>query len=208
MASINDTNVCNMALVELGANTITSLTDGSENAVRCNAIFGVTRDATLEAHDWSFARKRESLTKLAQAPVFEFDNAFQLPNDCLKPLYTDDDLSDGWPYRVPPSVQSVWVSLEHKRWQIEEGRRLLSDRESVDLIFTARQDSPDNWTRMFMETVVAHLAFRLAYPITRSIQAKRDWAAYYDELLAEAAGVDAQVGDDEGWVNEAITMER
>lgn len=206
MAS-NDTNVCNQVLVELGANTITSLTDGSENAQRCKAVYNDTLRATLEAHDWSFARKRKALTKLAGTPEFEFDNRFQLPSDCIRSLYTGDDLGSGWPYRVPPSVQSVWVSLEGKSWQIE-GDELLSDRDEVDLIYTARITSPSDWTPMFTEAMVAHLGARIAYAVTRSMALKDKWMQYYEHRLDEAAGVDAQRGDDEGWVRNDLTEER
>lgn len=203
----SETDICNEAISEFGDKQITSLTDGSVNAIRCSNLYQTTRDATLEAYDWTFARKRKALTKLAGSPVFEFDNKFQLPNDCLRPLYTGDELSSGWPYRVPPSVQSVWVNTDEKLWQVE-GRTLLSNDDTVDLIYTARITSPDDWTSMFKEAVVAHLAARLAYAITRSIQAKRDWMAYYQSLVEEAASVDAQVGDDEGWHRDDITIER
>lgn len=204
--ALNETNVCNMALVELGADTITSFTDGTVNATRCGTLYAPTRDATLEAHDWSFARKRAALTKLAETPEFEFDNVFMLPNDCIRPLHTDIE-TDGWPWRVPPSVQTVWVDDRVKQWQVE-GRKLYTNASTVDLLYTARITAPDDWTKLFLEAMTLHLCARLAWPVTRSRGVRLDYEKMYLAKLESAASVDAQVGDDEGWVRDDITRER
>lgn len=204
--ALNETNVCNMVLSELGGTTITSLTDGTENAVRCNALYAPARDAVLEAHDWRFARKQADLTKLAETPEFEFDNVFQLPNDCIRALYTDIS-TGGWPWRVGPSVQAVWPSDAIKNWQVQ-GRKLYTDANTVKLLYTARITTPSDWSRLFVQAVVAYLGSKLAWPITRSVSVQDRWMALFERTLDEAAGADAQVGDDEGWVREDITGER
>jgi hypothetical protein len=57
MAS-NDYDIVNLALIRLGANTITSLSDGSRNANAANTIYSIIRDEVLRSFDWGFAKRR------------------------------------------------------------------------------------------------------------------------------------------------------
>jgi hypothetical protein len=63
MAS-NDYDIVNLALVRLGANRITSLSDGSVNANEANAIYSLIRDEILRDHPWNFATRYEYLEEL------------------------------------------------------------------------------------------------------------------------------------------------
>lgn len=56
-----DYDIVNLALVRLGANRITSLTDGSRNANEANAIYALVRDEILREHDWGFATRMQYL---------------------------------------------------------------------------------------------------------------------------------------------------
>jgi len=60
MAS-TDIEIANLAFIRLGANTITSMTDGSRNATTINTIYGMIRDEVLRSFDWGFAKKRAYL---------------------------------------------------------------------------------------------------------------------------------------------------
>lgn len=107
----SEVEICNSALIKLGDDTITSLTDDSKRARLCNAQFARLRDEVLRAHPWNFAIRRASLAKLSQAPAFEFAAAFRLPEDpyCLRVLL----LFDG----------SAPQGISRHRWKIE-GRTL------------------------------------------------------------------------------------
>ena len=48
--------ICNAALLSIGADTITSLTEDSDEAAFMNARFEAVRDAVLRAHPWSCGR--------------------------------------------------------------------------------------------------------------------------------------------------------
>ena len=62
MAS-NDYDIVNLALIRLGANTITSLSDGSRNANTANKIYEMIRDEVLRSFDWGFAKRRAWLAQ-------------------------------------------------------------------------------------------------------------------------------------------------
>ncbi|MEG2434376.1 MAG: hypothetical protein RSB25_22310, partial [Acinetobacter sp.] len=61
-------SVCNEALSMLGAKTIQSFDDSTENARRCASIYDSTRKALLRMHPWSFAKKRTQLAPIATHP--------------------------------------------------------------------------------------------------------------------------------------------
>ena len=54
----SDYEIVNLALLRLGANTITSLSDGSRNATAANVIYDMIRDEILRSFDWGFAKRR------------------------------------------------------------------------------------------------------------------------------------------------------
>ena len=54
----NRVDIANLSLTWMGANLITSLEDEAPEAQILKANYDLARDATLEAHEWSFAIKR------------------------------------------------------------------------------------------------------------------------------------------------------
>jgi len=84
----SEVSICNRALAMLGANTITSLQDGSTESNVCNAVYADARDAVLRSHPWSCAIQRATLAQLSTKPVWGYDKAYSLPNDphCLSVL--------------------------------------------------------------------------------------------------------------------------
>ena len=68
----SEVDIANRALQKLGAESIVSLTQDSENARACNLCYEPIRDAELRAHPWNFAIKRASLaadSKIGRAHV-------------------------------------------------------------------------------------------------------------------------------------------
>ena len=59
MASVIE--ICNSALLQLGAQAITSLTENSKNARLCNARFNTVRDSVFRSHPWNSLIKRQKL---------------------------------------------------------------------------------------------------------------------------------------------------
>src|SRR5258706_8056812 len=55
--------ICKMALAEIGTrSTITSITDGSEEALYCNLYYTSVRDQALRSARWNFARHIDTIT--------------------------------------------------------------------------------------------------------------------------------------------------
>ena len=54
----SDVEICNKALLEIGEESITLLTDNNKRAEKCNLIFDDIRDSLLSMHPWKFALRR------------------------------------------------------------------------------------------------------------------------------------------------------
>src|SRR5258708_1820963 len=110
----SDTDICNMALVGLGAEPIAALGDNTDRARQCNILYGPARDAVMRAYPWRCLRSRAVLSPISSVivsggittisyPVQAWPTqintfAYQLPTDpyCLKVLHTNTEDTDDW----------------------------------------------------------------------------------------------------------------
>ncbi|MCB9996615.1 MAG: hypothetical protein H6869_09285 [Rhodospirillales bacterium] len=84
--ALSDIALCSRALIRIGAAPITSFSDGTAESEIAGALFSPVRDALLSAYSWSFATGQVALSELEDAPLADYENAFQLPNDFLRAL--------------------------------------------------------------------------------------------------------------------------
>lgn len=87
----SNVDICNLALTELGAARITSLSDDTKQARALNAVFDMKRDDLLTAHPWSFAIKRSQIPASATAPDFGWSYAYPVPSDYMKLVQIGDE---------------------------------------------------------------------------------------------------------------------
>lgn len=169
-----DVDICANALRLLGEDPIVSLEDDSERARLCNAFYAPTRDAVLRAHAWNFALRRAALNRLAAAPLFEWQAQFQLPADpfCLRVIRTDND---EYPWKI-------------------EGRLLLTNRDSVKILYVARILDVTLYDPLFVDALTYRLAEKMAMPITGSLEKAKAFRELYLQILAEALTYDGQEG--------------
>ena len=92
MASV--VQICNSALNQLGASSITALTDDSKNARLCNERYTTVRDAVFRSHPWNCLVKRIQLAQDTDTPPWGFTYQYTLPSDCLRVLQIKDYNSD------------------------------------------------------------------------------------------------------------------
>ena len=79
MPSVVD--ICNNALIDLGASAISSLTEDSKAARLCNQRFDSIRDTVFRFHPWNCLVKRASLAADTDTPAFEYSYQYTLPTD-------------------------------------------------------------------------------------------------------------------------------
>jgi len=162
--------ICSAALIELGEDRITSLTQDAERARIMRELYPAELDALLSEHPWNFALARVELAQSAEAPAFGFARAFVLPADCLA---------------------VVEVSPVEASWKVEAGR-LLADEAAVAVRYVRRVADPAAMPPCFRAVLAARLAARAAKRITGSSAEKERMEGLAAERLRTAKGRDAQ----------------
>lgn len=182
------TSICNSALVKIGAERITSLTDtDSVAAILCNEQFEKIRDEVLRAHPWNFALDRASLSQVAdyEDPLDEWSYKYALPSTCLRVLRTGDNAE----FKI-------------------EGRYLLSNESDVAILYIKKITDYSVYDPMALEALSLRIAVDLAYAITKSAPLAKSLMDSYRMILSEARSVDGQEGDGESHIITDFTYSR
>jgi len=174
MASV--VNMCNSALNLLGASTISALTDDTKNARLCNQRYEPVRNRVFRSHAWNCLHKRVQLAQNSSAPIVEYDHAYALPSDCLRVLKIHNGTTD-----------SIATDLDYKL----EGRNIVTDIDTVFLIYIALDTDPNNYDTYLRESISHQLAADLCYAITNNATLANQYMTRADERLREARFIDA-----------------
>lgn len=167
--------ICNSALLKLGAETITALSDNTRRAKLCNEQYDRIRKLLLRAHPWNFAIKRAALVANVATPAFGYDVQFDLPADYLRALEEEDVTED---------------------WAIE-GNALFANRDDFNLKYIADISDTTLFDPAFDELLALALAKELAYPLVQSMSLKDAMTREYDMALRDIRAFDAQEGNNE-----------
>ena len=161
-------SICNEALSMIGAKSIISFDENTDNARRCASIYDSTRRALLRLHPWSFAKKRAQLAPVTTYPTFGYSNAFPLPKDFIR-LYDSGQ----------------------QEYEIES-RHILANTNLINLVYVADQDNEEIWDSLFTDCMTLYLIRKLAKPITGS-QAEADSAwQQLQNMLKQARAINGQ----------------
>jgi hypothetical protein len=142
-------SICNNALISIGAKTIISLEDGTDEAIKCSVLYQVIADEVMMRGPWTRACSRASLAQLADAPAFGYLYQYQLPTVpvCLRILGIDESLRGEIDYRI-------------------EGNALLTDEETVKVRYIGRIENTEDYGPHLTSALIIRLAAALAYDLT------------------------------------------
>jgi len=174
MASVVD--ICNSALNQIGASNIISLTEDSKAARICNQRYNFVRDSVFRSHPWNCLTTRATIAPDTTTPAFEFSKQFTLPTNpfCLRVLQlSDTDIL----YKI-------------------EGRKLLCDESSIEMIYIGRVEDGNQYDLLLIEALAAAMAADLAYPLVGSSSLGANMYQLYQNKLTEARFVDATEDND------------
>jgi hypothetical protein len=174
------TDICNSALLRLGAATIADITDNSPEARACAIQYDSNRRSELRRHPWNFAIKRVVLAPDTAAPAFEFDAAFSLPADCLRVILPNDSTID---------------------WVIEGGKILTSWSSSpvtgsttantLSLRYVQDVEDVTKFDAAFYDALCCGLAIDICDKLTSSNAKKQTLMEEYKGIISEARRSDA-----------------
>tara|TARA_E500000318_G_scaffold39540_1_gene38099 strand:- start:1223 stop:1840 length:618 start_codon:yes stop_codon:yes gene_type:complete len=156
-----DVSICSQALLLLGANQITSFSDGSAPSSVCSVLYPRIKSQTLGMYHWSFTLTKTTLTRLVTTPTNVYSYAYQLPSDMFlgvpRVVYASTSLS-------APNVTDYQI----------QGDQLFTNEETVvvdyqKLVTEAAMPS------YFVQLLIYQMAWHLAEPITDQITKADYW---------------------------------
>lgn len=161
-------SICNEALNLIGAKSIISFEDGTENARRCAVLYDGTRKELLRMHPWSCAKKRTQLAPSVVHVPFGYSHAFPLPHDFER-----------------------LISAGTKEFEIEN-RHILANSEVINLIYIFDNDNEQTWDSLLSGCMALYMAKKLAKAITGSnSEADSAWQQLQN-MLKQARAINGQ----------------
>ena len=169
--------ICNSALIKIGAKTISSLSDDSKSAKVCNLQYDRLRKELLRAHPWNFAMSYVALASTGNTPVWDdWTNEFTIPSDVLRILGTNMLYDAKWEVGYNASGSKVlWCNDNSVKIQYVK-----------DLTNTTRFDAS------FDEALSLRIAADIAYSLTQSQSVQQNMFKAYTQFLKDARSFDAQ----------------
>lgn len=182
--------ICNNALLLIGDQTITSLSQDVPRATILNALYTPTLDEVLRSHNWNFATVRAGmncgLTELSCQPLWDFTYQFELPTGtcnpyCLMVLETNLDAEEPWRIEYGCSLGTAY-------------RVLVTDGCQPAITYIGRVDDVSKWDPLFTDAFTYELAYRIAYPLTRNTSLMEWLKKEKEERWQKAKSRDGQEG--------------
>ena len=177
--------IANMAIMMLGEEPLSSMEDGTKVADMADAFFDVCLETALSEHDWTFARKRTTLSSDTTVPAFGYSARFLLPSDYNHMVreMTDEE----YEFR-------------------EENGYILADQETIQLIYIANITNLNVLRPKFVDALASLLASYIAYGIKADSNTAERFRSLYEMKIQKAKGQDGSgVGIDEAlddWVGD------
>jgi hypothetical protein len=173
-------DICNLALGWIGADTITGLEDETVEARQCLNNYALARDATLEAHDWSFAMKRFTPALSGYTPDWGFSYQFVIPSDIMRVV------------SVGPNKELFWEH-EQDMWVVESGY-ILADQADIYCRGIRRVNDEGIYSALFAHALAAKLGTLMALTLTQSHTIMEKMAGMYTSMINEAQTRDGLQG--------------
>ena len=165
-AGDTDVSIVNKALLLLGAEAISSFSDGTPAGTAASTIYTEVKFTTLGMYPWSFTIAKTQLTRDSNTPQNEWTYQYLLPNDMLL----------GVPRAVRTS-SSPGAAL-FKNWEIAQsaagGAVLMTDATEVHIDYQ-KAVSEGNMPTYFVQLMAYQMAWHLAEVITDQTAKSEYW---------------------------------
>lgn len=192
MAS-SEAEICSVALVQLNAKPITSLTENTKEAKLCQRLYPKTLQEVLRMAPWKCALKEFILSPDdPKVTIFTYSFSFQLPPDCIRVWAT--------------SLDRDWGG-DGDRWEIM-GRKLVSDITNVKILYVHRVTDVLLFDTLLEKALAYDLCSRLAFPITQLTNVQEAFDGLRDRACKQAAAIMSQEQTKKRFRSTALTEVR
>lgn len=174
-ANFSDVGICNSALLKVGAEEISSLTDDTRASNTCQLMYPILRDEVMRAAPWRFALQQNHFGVVSGTPpVFGYQAAYDIPSNLLR----------------------VW-KVQTPRWT-EIGNQILCDKaDGIDVLAIYQNTDPTSWDAQFAEALSWRIAMEIALSLVQSIPMKQEMEKGYEKSMALARSTNAVIGTPE-----------
>lgn len=162
--------ICNAALVKLGQEEITALTDNNKRAKLCNNNYDRLKRMLIRRHPWNFAKKRVSLSSTGATPSFEYSHMYALPVDFIRLDYIEKPL------------------YEHA---IEGDKLLYNGGPTIKLVYIADADE-STFDSLFEDLLATTIAYEICTALTNDQRLKSEIRQELEYLVNESRSINAQ----------------
>lgn len=132
-------SMANSALSRINNEVIETLDDASTSAMLCRQLLPQCTKAILARNDWKCARKRARIAPLLETPAFGYSHKFQMPSDYVRLVKIESD----------------------EAWE-REGTMILSNADSLKIIYIAYPSTPDSLDSLVVDAITTMLAAELS----------------------------------------------
>ncbi len=178
--------ICNSALIKLGSDRISALSDATQGAQLCNEEYSKCRDDLLISHPWNFAI-----------------NDYILSQDATYTPGLGGVADAGYLYRYAISSEVLRIVLLNNSqdpiWKVQNGF-VYTDETTCTIKAIKQVTDTTLFSKSFEEVLALKIAKNLCYSVTQSLPLLQDLTQRYERALSQARSFDGQEGSAELWV--------
>jgi len=169
----SQTDICNLALVKLGAKTIMNLQDTTTSAQVLSALYTPCLEAELAAHPWTFAMTRALLPADVTPPAFGWGYAYRKPTGFLKLV----EVGEHWCFY--PNNRDPLFAIE--------GAHILTDQGSpLKMRYVQRITDAGLLPPLFVQAFACRLAFEACEKLTQNLSKRQEARDERKEAVRDA----------------------
>jgi hypothetical protein len=170
------TDIFNIALTMLGAQTVQNSSDNSRNARVLDGVYETVRRSELRKRPvWNFSVKNVKLPEDATPPLFGKNYAYTLPGDFLSMAPPYDDQGN----------------YGARDWTIQKGKIFSNETAPLELRYVADVNAEGEFDPLFAMALAAKLAEICCESITQSNTKKQLMGQQYQDAIREARKADS-----------------
>ena len=184
-------DVFNMALGHIGvSSTVADELERSPERVICSRYFDTCRDALFSYKDmrWGFATSRVILADLGTPPL-GWGYRYRYPNDCINALEIVGQTGRTEPIELRPKFEIQFET---------DGRVILADIETAELIYTKRIEEVERWPSSFVEAMGYRLASMIVMPLKNDNGARNDLITLAEQFAQIAMAASLNEAEPDG----------
>lgn len=175
----SETDIANLALQHLGESRINSIEDTGDKVSRtCKVNFAQARDEALQSARWGCAKTQAALSKLAQAPLYKWRAAYQLPADFIRLIEIEGE--DAW-------TPKEYFDRQGNKLLIGRGEDAEDMPDSINIEYISRVEDTTLFDPLLVESIAMLLAMKCARALTGSDSKQAELRKEYEQVVLPRA---------------------